>query len=245
MIQHVQLPHELGTRNVKEVKLLPVDKLVYVYMRKHANEEGSTFASVSLLAQECGINRRTVMGAIERLLQTQELYLDISSDSPGRSKRYKFNMQSEHFEMFSFECLKELQDNYSVNEKCVLIGIHELEFKKETYGCINYSLQELATKINMSLATLKRTIKSLEDKGVMLAKKIPGKQGVVRHVDYKKIFQDILYTKEKVEQHDNQIKDINERLDSLQEKFDYMVQDRDFYKNKYLELEKEKHRFLM
>ena len=118
--------------------------------------------------------------------------------------------------MFSFECLKELQDNYTVNEKCVIIGIHELEFKRETYGFINYSLQELADKINMSLRTLQRTLKSLEEKGVMFTKKLPGRQGLVRHVDYKKIFQDILYTKEKVEEHDKDISNLKERLTKLE-----------------------------
>lgn len=217
MIQHVQMPHQLGTRNDETIKLQPVDKLVYVYMRKHANKQGETFVSISTLAGECGINRRTVASAIERLLQSQELYIDISQEAvKGRSRQYKFNMNSERFEMFSFECLKELQDNYTVNEKCVIIGIHELEFKRETYGFINYSLQELADKINMSLRTLQRTLKSLEEKGVMFTKKLPGRQGLVRHVDYKKIFQDILYTKEKVEEHDKDISNLKERLTKLE-----------------------------
>lgn len=217
MVQHVQMPHELGTRNVKEIRLMPVDKLVYVYMRKHADSQGYTYVSVSTLSEECGINRRTVVNSINRLLLTQELYLDVSTTTKYRSKHYRFNMNSKHFEMFSYECLKELQDNYSVNEKCVIIGIHELEFKRETYGFINYSLQELSEKINMSLSTLKRTIKSLENKGVILPKKSHGQQGIVRQVDYKKIFQDILYTKEKVDEHDDRIKKLEEKVLYLEE----------------------------
>ena len=38
----------------------------------------------------------------------------------------------------------------------------------------------------------------------------------VRHVDYKKIFQDILYTKEKVEEHDKDISNLKERLTKLE-----------------------------
>lgn len=214
MIQHVQMPHQLGERLNKE-KLLPVDKLVYVYMRKYADKEGITFVSIEKLATECGVNPRTVSNSILRLLKAQELYL--LEDKIGRSKKYQFNMSSERFEMFSFECLEELKANYTVNEKCVIIGIHELEFKKKTYGIITYNLSELSDKINMSLSTLKRTLKSLEDKGAMITKNIPGQNGIIRQVDYKKIFQDILYTKEKVQEHDIEINSLKEELAIVRE----------------------------
>lgn len=218
MIQHVKMPHKLGERYDK--RLLPVDKLVYVYMRKYADKEGNTFVSIETLATECGVNPRTVSSSITRLLSAQELYLQ--EDKIGRSKKYKFNMSSERFEMFSFQCLEELKANYTVNEKCVIIGIHELEFKRKEYGILTYSLPELAEKINMSVSTLKRTLKSLEEKGAMLTKRLPGQQGLVRQVDYKKIFQDILYTKKKVEEHDIEINELKEQNAQFQEQIEYL-----------------------
>ena len=90
------------------------------------------------------------------------------------------------------------------------------EFIKEQRKLKCLTQKELADKINMSLRTLQRTLKSLEYKGVMFTRKIPGQHGLVRHVDYKKIFQDILYTKEKVEEHDKDISNLKERLTKLE-----------------------------
>lgn len=216
-VQHVKMPHALGER-LNQKKLLPVDKLVYVYMRKYADKDGITFVSVEHLAIECKLNPRTVSASITRLLECQELFL--MEEKIGRSKCYKFNLSSDKFEMFSFECLSELCSDYTTNEKCVIIGIHEFEFKRQTYGIITYSLEDLASKVNMSVPVLKKTIKSLESKGVMLAKRIPGQSGIVRQVDYKKIFQDILYTKQKVDEHDIEIKGLKEDLIEAKNKLD-------------------------
>lgn len=210
-VQHVKMPHKMGIVEEKHT-LQPVDKLVYVYMRKYADKEGKTHISLERLSKECNLNRRTVASSITRLIKCQELTLMAQSDGKGKAREYKFNLQSKNFEMFSFECLKELQaiedgkPKYSTSEKCVIIGLHELEFNRKEYGFVTYKLMELAEKINMSLPTLKRTIKSLEDKGVMETKKQDGQ--LIRKVDYTKIFQDILYTKEKVEEHENKINGI-------------------------------------
>lgn len=53
--KHVQMPHQLGQYN-KDVKLIPVDKLVYVYMRSHADKEAKTFVSIDTLCIECELN---------------------------------------------------------------------------------------------------------------------------------------------------------------------------------------------
>lgn len=218
-VQHVQMPHKLGER-LNNQKLLPVDKLVYVYMRKYADKDGVTFVSIEHLAAECRLNQRTVSASLNRLLSCEELYL--MADKIGRSKAYKFNMDSDKFEMFSFDCLNELSGDYSTNEKCVIIGIHEFEFKRQTYGIITYDLEDLALKVNMSIPVLKKTIKSLEAKGVMITKRIPGQTGLVRQVDYKKIFQDILYTKKKVDEHDIEINELKEQNAQFQEQIEYL-----------------------
>lgn len=54
-MKHTQFPHQLGKTLLPE-KLLPVDKLVYVYLRSHTNSEGITFVSVDTLALECVLN---------------------------------------------------------------------------------------------------------------------------------------------------------------------------------------------
>ena len=49
------MPHQLGTFN-KDIKLMPVDKLVYVYMRSHMDKDNMTFVSIDTLASECELN---------------------------------------------------------------------------------------------------------------------------------------------------------------------------------------------
>lgn len=52
--KHTQVPHELGINST--IQLKPVDKLVYVYMRSHANQNGETYVSIERLAEECELN---------------------------------------------------------------------------------------------------------------------------------------------------------------------------------------------
>ena len=40
----------------KMIKLKPVDKLVYVYLRSFANKEGETFVSIDTLSSKCELS---------------------------------------------------------------------------------------------------------------------------------------------------------------------------------------------
>lgn len=164
--KHIQLPHNLGTLNDR-VKLSPVDKLVYTYMRSHIDENLETYVSAEFIGDECELDRRTVTKSIARLLEAQEIYL-VHAGAGRRSKTYKFNKDSRHFEMFSQECLDFLREqHYSVNEKCVLICLHEFSYKTQNYGELHETLNEISETICMPIATLKRTMKELADRGVI------------------------------------------------------------------------------
>lgn len=173
------MPHQLGMFN-QEVKLIPVDKLVYVYMRSHMDKDAQTFVSMETLSVECEIDRRTVSKSIARLLEAQEIYL-VEDKSGKRSKTYRFNKSSRHFEMFSQECLDFLKkEKYTTNEKCVLICLHEFSYKTQNYGELHDSLEEISKNILMPIATLKRTMKSLSDRGVIEYKRNQNNQPVRR-----------------------------------------------------------------
>lgn len=174
------MPHQLGMYN-KDVKLVPVDKLVYVYMRSHINKDAQTFVSAETLAMECELDRRTVSKSIARLLEAQEIYL-VEDKSGRRSKTYQFNRDSRHFEMFSQECLDFLKkEKYTTNEKCVLICLHEFSYKTQNYGELSDTLEEISKNILMPIATLKRTMKTLSDRGVIEYKRNTNNQ-VVRRI---------------------------------------------------------------
>lgn len=165
-VKHTQMPHGLGN-SVEDIKIEPVDKLVYVYMRSHINSNNIAKVSLDYLAEECEIDRRTIAKSITRLLGTQEITL-LSNNNGKKARSYKFNKDSRHFEMFSQECLDHLKNNgYSVNEKCLLICIHEYTYKTTHHGDLNDTLDEISKKINMPLRTLKRTMKSLIEKGII------------------------------------------------------------------------------
>lgn len=164
--KHTQMPHELGFQN-KTIKLKPVDKLVYVYLRSFANKEGETFVSIDTIASKCELSWKTVSDSITRLLQAQELLL-VAKDNGCRSRTYKIAKDDRHFEMFSQEFLDHLENqDYTISEKCVLICLHEHSYKTQNYGELHDSLEIMATKINMSLRTFKMAMSSLRNKGII------------------------------------------------------------------------------
>ena len=210
--KHIQMPHRLGTFN-KDVKLMPVDKLVYVYMRSHMDKNHITFVSIDTLASECELNWKTVSKSIARLLEAQEIYL-IEDKSGRRSKIYKFNKDSRHFEMFSQECLDFLKkEKYTTNEKCVLICLHEFSYKTQNYGELNDSLEEISHNISMPIATLKRTMKTLSDRGVIEYTKNANNQPV-RHIQWDKIMMQMIYQVQENTKDICEIKEENKKINT-------------------------------
>jgi hypothetical protein len=164
--KHTQMPHELGCQN-KDIKLKPVDKLVYVYLRSFANKDGETFVSIDTLSDKCELSWKTVSDSVLRLLEAQEILL-VAKDSGCRSRTYKIAKDERHFEMFSQEFLDHLGNKqYTISEKCVLICLHEYSYKTQTYGELHDTLNVMAEKINMPIRTFKLAMSSLKKKGVI------------------------------------------------------------------------------
>lgn len=217
----------------RDVKLIPVDKLVYVYMRSHMDKDAQTFISMETLSVECEIDRRTVSKSIARLLEAQEIYL-VEDKSGKRSKTYKFNKESRHFEMFSQECLDFLKrERYTTNEKCVLICLHEFSYKTQNYGELNDTLDEISKNILMPIATLKRTMKTLSDRGVIEYTR-NAKNQPVRRIQWDKIMMQMIYQvqentedirkiKEENKQVQNELKETRKELYELKKGFDDIV----------------------
>lgn len=164
--KHTQMPHELGFLN-NQIKLKPVDKLVYVYLRSYSQNNGHVKISIDTLAAKCELSWRTVSESLTRLMQAQEISI-ILNDNGSRCKTYKIEKDDRHFEMFSQEFLDHLEKNkYTISEKCVLICLHEYSYKTESYGELHDTLDVMANKINMSIRTFKLAMSSLKKKGVI------------------------------------------------------------------------------
>lgn len=164
--KHTQMPHELGLLN-KEIKLKPVDKLVYVYLRSYVDRNLQTFVSIDTLAERCELSWKTVSDSITRLLQAQELLL-IAEDSGRRCRTYKIAKDERHFEMFSQDFLDHLKEQqFTISEKCVLICLHEYSYKTTNYGELHGTLEQMAKNINMPIRTFKLAMSSLKKKGVI------------------------------------------------------------------------------
>lgn len=84
--------------------------------------------------------------------------------------------------MISQECLDHLRnENYDVNEKCVIICTHEYSYKTQKYGEIQETLEDMAKKINMPLRTFKRAMSSLKQRGIISQHCTPERQ-IIRRV---------------------------------------------------------------
>lgn len=189
--KHTQMPHELGFQN-KMIKLKPVDKLVYVYLRSFANKEGETFVSIDTLSSKCELSWKTVSDSITRLLQAQEITL-VAKDIGCRSRTYKITKDDRHFEMFSQEFLDHLEkQDYTISEKCVLICLHEYSYKTQNYGELQDTLNIMAEKINMPIRTFKSAMQSLRKKGV-IEDKYNHDNKLVRRVQWDKIMMQTIY----------------------------------------------------
>jgi len=215
--KHTQMPHDLGLQNT-EVKLKPVDKLVYVYLRSHCDSSNKTFVSIDVLAKECEINWRTVSESIARLLRAQEIFL-VADKNGTRSKTYQINKDSRHFEIFSQECLDYLKENkFTTNEKCVLICMHEFTYKTKNYGETEMSLEEISNKINMPIASLKRAAKSLKEKGCLTIQRNKEAK-LVRRIPWEKIMMDTVYqvkeNTEDIKTLKSEMKEMKERMETL------------------------------
>ena len=107
--KHTQMPHELGFLN-NQIKLKPVDKLVYVYLRSYSQNNGHVKISIDTLAAKCELSWKTVSESLTRLMQAQEISI-ILNDNGSRCKTYKIEKDDRHFEMFSQEFLDHLEMN--------------------------------------------------------------------------------------------------------------------------------------
>ena len=216
-IQHCQTPNNMTA----EQNLDPIDVLVYTYLKAHMNQKTKqAFPSVRLLANETKLDIRTVQKCLNHLENAGDI---IVHRSKGRPNVYEFNPKSKNFEMFSYKFLYE-NDNLTADERAYLIVTQQYMYKNDNsgYGKLSLTNKELSERINLSESAISRRHKTLQEKGVLTISDEfqkdcnSGLSLQLKIFDLTAIKQDMLFVKEKVAEHDLQLKEHNERLLKLE-----------------------------
>ena len=220
-IQHCQTPNNMTA----EQNLDPIDVLVYTYLKAHMNQKTKqAFPSVRLLANETKLDIRTVQKCLNHLENAGDI---IVHRSKGRPNVYEFNPKSKNFEMFSYKFLYE-NDNLTADERAYLIVTQQYMYKNDNsgYGKLSLTNKELSERINLSESAISRRHKTLQEKGVLTISDEfqkdcnSGLSLQLKIFDLTAIKQDMLFVKEKVAEHDLQLKEHNERLLKLEKEND-------------------------
>lgn len=157
--QHVQVP-------IMEINqsLLFSDPYVYACIKKYMNKTTKqAFPSVATLVKDSGLNKKTILAAIDRL--EKEGYIKIEKKH-GAKNIYQFNDYTK-FEIFSYDFLE--NPNLSPKAKSYLV-ILQHEMKKDPVtgiGNIQYNRVQIAEKLGISQPTLRKIETELLDSQIL------------------------------------------------------------------------------
>lgn len=154
--QHIQLPNRQDNDDIT-----PREQLVYIALKSYMNKDTKEcFPSLMSVSELLGISIPT----IRKDIKTLESLKYISIRKQGSKQIYKFN-DYKSFEPFSYDFL--YNKNLTATEKAYLVASQQFMFKNGNNGSINYSLRELADKINMPKSTIKDCDNSLQEKNLL------------------------------------------------------------------------------
>lgn len=158
--RHIQVP-------VMEINksLLFSDPYVYACIKKYMNKDTKeAFPSMSTLINDSGLNKKTIIAAIERLEKNN--YISVQRKT-GASNIYKFNEYTT-FEIFSYDFL-ELKTLSPKAKAYMVILQHDMRMNQDKQtGTIEYNQIQLAEKLGLSLPTFRKIEKELEQHGTLI-----------------------------------------------------------------------------
>ena len=152
--QHVQLPN-------KEIidEITTQDQLVYVSIKRHQNKETKeAFPSIKKLQEHTGMSKNKISKCINNLEKAGWL---IVKRENGKPNVYKFP-KYDHFESFSFDFLD--NPNLTSLEKQYILSTQQYMYlhSESKTGITSYSNKELSDLTGMSLSSINRCNKSLQ-----------------------------------------------------------------------------------
>lgn len=207
--QFVIYPH--GANSEPQPDLTPKDKLIYVAIRRHMNEQTmEAYPSYATITQETKAAAATIKKCVDNLVR--EHYL--STRKEGKKIVYKFNNKKQ-FEPYSYEFLD--RRDLTFTEKAYIVATQQFMFKDEDseLGKISYTNKELSELIKMPTSTISRTNHSLEAKGLLEGASTPTKQFKLRELDQLFVWK-FKEQDEKLQQHTDKIAALEKHVAELE-----------------------------
>lgn len=207
--QFVIYPH--GTNSEPQPDLTPKDKLIYVAIRRHMNEQTmEAYPSYATITQETKAAAATIKKCVDNLVR--EHYL--STRKEGKKIVYKFNNKKQ-FEPYSYEFLD--RRDLTFTEKAYIVATQQFMFKDgdSEVGKISYTNKELSALINMPESTISKNNRSLETKGLLEGASISTKQFKLRELDQLFVWK-FKEQDEKLQQHTDKIAALEKHVAELE-----------------------------
>ena len=216
--QFVKVPNTDLAEKGLEMK----DLVVYAYLRKHYNNTTKdAFPSFSLLVEESGISKPTLIRSVERLEAAG--YIEVRKDK--KVNHYKFS-EINKFEIYSFDFLDD--KSLSVNDKAYIVCMQPHMFKNPdtSKGKITYSELDIANMLNIDLRTLRKYESHLTegDSPIMTLVPTKKKDPITGLAINERIFDFESYNNLialKFVQTDNRINDLENKVQNTVSKEDY------------------------
>ena len=221
--QHVQVPNSVSSLQEKKdgrtINKEYSDLNTYAQLKKYMNNQTKiSLISVVRLAQDCDLSNQGTINSLKRLEQSG----DIEKLRIGKCNGYKFNTNSEKFEMYDHQFLnnKELTSQ----QKAVFIAIQKYSFidKENGIAKTSFSIEELAEKTGISKTTMYRRVSEMIDNNFISKRLSSDKNGnscEVLEFNLPKFGQYVLC---KIEQHDIIIAQQQMELDKLKSDMEIM-----------------------
>lgn len=189
--------------------LAPIEKLVYLYLRKYMNEETKeAFPSQSTIAKDSGLSKPTIIKAINGLIKAgyiEKFFYE------GRKTHYKFKKLL-RFEPFSYMFLE--NKDIKPLDKAYIIASQEFMFKDiPGEGKIDYSSKKLGELINMPVRTIRKCNQTLAEQGY-LTTKTNNNEVTSKIFDLNKLGQAVIW---KLKEHEEVLDDHEDRIAKLEE----------------------------
>lgn len=210
--RHVQVPTSFMHRSTQD----PRDVVVYTFIKKHMDKATLiAYPSITTISNETSFSRAYIVSAINRLVQNKDI--EVVKGGKGHSNRYKFNKNSDKFEMYSYDFLEDKE--YSINVKMVILILQQYMFKDEYgIGKISYSFRELSLLTGLSRAFLSKSHKELEELGILSyvdnkkSNSLAGIKGRTMKYSLKELHQEFITVKKQVEENTEDINQIKKQL---------------------------------
>ena len=216
---------------IEETSLNIKDALIYIALKSHWNKTtGQCNPGFEILQKETSASINTIKKCINNLIEAGF----ITRTKCGRGYNYSF-VPYKQFEPFTYEFL--YHPEYTFREKAILACEQQYMYiDSSNIGKINYSSLELAKLLGISLNTLYRTEKSLQNKKALTIVETNSKDMITGCKKSERIFslekfgQGVVYA---LKNHEERIQENEQDIETLKKNQEILINEVRRLKDKY------------